>query len=104
MVPSTRPSSVVCPPSSDLAGRPKGAPNKHNCKPFREALRMELAAVGENRKTLRRIAKRLLGKAAQGDIAAIREIADRLDGRPGQAVEMSGAVAMSHEDALKLLK
>jgi hypothetical protein len=35
---------------------------------------------------LRRIAEKLAEKAEEGDLAAIREIADRLDGKPTQQV------------------
>lgn len=68
-----------------MAGRPKGAQNKD--KPFREALRMELAAAGEDHKALRGVAVALIGKAMMGDVQAIKEIADRLDGKPTQAIE-----------------
>lgn len=53
-------------------------------KPFRDALRMEIAQAGPNLKALRRVAVALLDKAAEGDVAAIREIADRLDGKVAQ--------------------
>jgi hypothetical protein len=67
--------------------RPAGSPNKD--KPFRDALRMELAALDdEDPKTLRRLARKLLESASTGDntLAAIKEVADRLDGRPAQAI------------------
>ena len=66
--------------------RPAGAQNKD--KPFRDALRMEIAAAQEadDKRSLRRIARTLLDKAADGDIAAIKEVADRLDGKVPQAV------------------
>ncbi len=69
-----------------MAGRPVGAQNKD--KPFREALRMELAALGEDDpKTLRRLARKLLETAIKDDgLQAIKEVADRLDGKPAQAV------------------
>jgi hypothetical protein len=68
-----------------MAGRPAGAINKD--KPFRDALRMEIAAAGEEHKALRLVAQALIGKAATGDVQAIREIGDRLDGRVPQAIE-----------------
>ena len=55
-------------------------------KPFRDALRMEIAAAGEDHKALREVARALLTKAASGDVHAIREIGDRMDGRVPQAV------------------
>lgn len=67
--------------------RPKGAQNKD--KPFRDALRMELAEAENDPKSLRAIARNLI-KIAGGDkdaMPAIREIADRLDGKPAQAIE-----------------
>ncbi len=85
-----------------MAGRPKGSPNKD--KPFRDALRVELAAAGEDQKALREIAKAVIEKAKQGDPQAVKEIADRLDGKPAQAVEMSGGLAITHEEALDELE
>lgn len=65
--------------------RPLGAQNKD--KPFAAALRMELALLGEDDpKALRGIARNLITIAAGVDnpMAAIKEIADRLDGKPAQ--------------------
>ena len=67
-----------------MAGRPKGSQNKD--KPFRDALRLELAEIGEDHKGLRVIASKLVGHAMAGDMPAIKEIADRLDGKPAQAI------------------
>ena len=55
-------------------------------KPFRDALRMEIAAAGPDQKALREIAAKLLELAVSGDLAAIREVADRTDGKVAQAV------------------
>ena len=76
--------------------RPKGSENKD--KPFRKALQMELAEAGENLKGLRVIARALLIKARDGEVAAIKEIADRLDGKPAQAIVGGGEddPAVSH--------
>lgn len=70
--------------------RPIGSENKD--KPFREALRMEIAALGEDSpKALRGLARNLLKMAAgKGGLPAIKEIADRLDGKPMQATEVTG--------------
>jgi hypothetical protein len=67
---------------------------------------MELAAAGEDHKALRAIARNLIAQAEKNDpsaLPAIREIGDRLDGKPAQAVEMSGTLGISHEDALNEL-
>lgn len=65
---------------------------------------MELAAVGTDQKALRAIARKLIAKAEAGEDSAIKEIADRMDGKPAQAVEMSGGLAISHEEALAELE
>jgi hypothetical protein len=65
-------------------------------KPYRDALRMELAAAeaaGNGMKTLRSIARKHIALADRGDMQAIRELADRLDGKPAQAVETTGELA-----------
>ena len=58
-------------------GRPIGSVNRE--KPFNDALRIALRG---NPLRLRRIVEKLTVKAEEGDLAAIREVADRLDGRP----------------------
>ena len=65
-----------------MAGRPKGAENKD--KPYREALRLELAAAGEDLKELRAIARVHIGMCKCGDLGAITALADRTDGKPAQ--------------------
>jgi len=51
---------------------------------------MELAAAGEDMKKLREIARVHIARCEAGDMQAIRDLADRLDGRPAQALEHSG--------------
>src|SRR5262245_44653254 len=60
-------------------------------KIYREALRLELADMSEgvDLKKLREIARAHIEKAAAGDMQAIKELADRLDGKPGQILEHS---------------
>jgi hypothetical protein len=53
-------------------------------KPFADALRMEVAALKGDRKSLRLVARKLIEKAESGDMAAIKELADRTDGKPVQ--------------------
>lgn len=62
------------------SGNPHGRPKAGQS--FADALRMSLAGRGPNGvKKLRMIADALVDKAIGGDIAAIREIGDRLDGK-----------------------
>ena len=63
-------------------GRPLGSLNRE--KPFKTALRM---ALRERPQSLRLIANRLIDKAEEGDLQSIRELVDRLDGRPVQAID-----------------
>lgn len=55
-------------------------------KPFRDALRMELAALGDDSKALRAVARRMIDLAVIGEQWAVRELADRVDGKVAQAI------------------
>ena len=95
-------------------GRPVGSLNRE--KPFNQALLIELRS---NPVALRRIAAKLVEKAEEGELAAIREIADRLDGKPVQMLDrrdvpinqltdeellaIAGGGLSEHEDAKVLL-
>ena len=68
-------------------------------KPFREALRMELAALGEDHKALRSVARKLIAQAEAGDIQAIKELIDRTDGKVPQAL-----VGDNDEDPINVLQ
>ncbi|KRQ94456.1 hypothetical protein [Bradyrhizobium valentinum] len=67
-------------------GRPIGSVNKE--KPFNDALRIALRG---DPLRLRRIADKLATLAEEGDLGAIRELADRLDGKPAQVIDRRGA-------------
>ena len=66
------------------SGNPGGRKKE---KPFADALRLELASAGEDSKALRAIARKVIKRAEAGDLAAATFIADRLDGKPVQAIE-----------------
>src|SRR6476646_9164604 len=63
-------------------GRPIGSVNRE--KPFNDALRIALRG---DPLRLRRIADKLATLAEEGDLGAIRELADRLDGKPAQVID-----------------
>ena len=46
-------------------------------------------------KALRLLARRLVTKAMEGDVAALKEIGDRLDGKPAQAVDLGVGVQIT---------
>lgn len=53
-------------------------------KPFADALRMEIANLSDDRKGLRKVAKKLIEEAEGGNMQAIKELADRTDGKVAQ--------------------
>ena len=65
-------------------GRPVGAINKD--RPFRAALVRALEIADDNPKKLDELAEALIAKAKTGDVAALREVSDRLDGKVAQAL------------------
>jgi hypothetical protein len=75
-------------------GRPIGSVNRE--KPFADALRIALRGHPIR---LRRIAEKLTEKAEEGDLAAIRELADRLDGKPAQVIDRRDAPIEELTDA-----
>lgn len=69
-----------------MAGRPLGSVNKD--KPWQDALRLAVMEdAGDGFKKLRRIANACVDAAMTGDMMAIKEIGDRLDGKPAQAIQ-----------------
>lgn len=78
------------------SGNPGGRPKT---KPFRDALKRVLEEAGKDDERLRLIAEALLGKAATGDVQAIKEMADRLDGKSTQPI--SGD---DEADAIKVIQ
>ena len=71
------------------SGNPNGRPRKP--KAFTELLRKLLAAKREDGRTrMEAIVEQLMAKAEAGEIDAIKYLCDRLDGKPRQAVELSG--------------
>jgi hypothetical protein len=70
-------------------GAPEGNTNSSkNNRLWAETIRR--AVVQADGATLRRIADKLLAMAEDGDIQAMKEIGDRLDGKPKQQIEASG--------------
>jgi len=79
-------------------GAPKGNKNavgnagQRRAKLFKDALTREIAKCADNNlgAGMDRIARKLLDAALGGEPWAIQEIANRIDGRPAQSVELSG--------------
>jgi hypothetical protein len=72
------------PGRTKTGGRQKGTPNKN--KPFKAALDEVLAEAKGDAPTLKSIVSTLLTQANAGNTMAIKEVADRLDGKVPQTV------------------
>jgi hypothetical protein len=77
---------------SNGRGAPLGNNNNKKNKPWADAIRRALARREETGSgaSLNRLAEALLDKAAEGDLSALKELGDRLDGKSAQAVTVSG--------------
>jgi hypothetical protein len=65
------------------SGNPEG---RRKDKKARDALVVKLLEAGEDMPRLRKVWGAIIDKAEQGDVAAAREIFDRLDGKVPQAL------------------
>ncbi len=73
-----------------MAGK-AGRSGKRLDKVFRDSLMLSIMEAEGDKKKLRKITDALVKKAAEGDVQSIKECADRLDGKPAQALEHQGA-------------
>ena len=85
-------------------GNPRPAGSKPD-KVITDALRIELHAEatdanGKMTKKLRLLARRLIDRGIEGDVPAIREVIDRIEGRVPQAVTGDDGAAL----VVKVLK
>lgn len=79
-------------------GAPPGNTNSSkNNRLWAETIKRAVAQ--SDGKRLRAIAEALLDKAEQGDIAAIKELGDRLDGKSMQAIEQTTEISGTLEIA-----
>lgn len=72
--------------TKDLGGAPVGNDNAKKAKIWSEALRKHITQNHD----LPKLAKALVNKALEGDVTAMKEIGDRLEGKVVQRVEGSG--------------
>jgi hypothetical protein len=73
----------------DGAGAPKGNKNAVSKKPWAAAIERALAkrSLSKKREALDDLAEKLLKACDKGDVTALKELADRLDGRSIQYVD-----------------
>lgn len=73
------------------AGAPSGNNNASKNKMWTEAIRKKIV----QKKALEQLADVLIDKALEGDMTALKEIGDRLEGKPNQSVSgLDGAPLM----------
>ncbi len=71
-----------------MAGKPgRSGTNKNQDKPWKEALWLAVNERMGDRKKLRHLADKLVSKALEGDVQALREIGDRIEGKPTQSID-----------------
>lgn len=71
------------------AGPPTGNNNATKGRAWYNALSKELTG-NKNAPKLRKLAKKLIEKAQEGEGWALKEIGDRLDGKPAQTIQGPG--------------
>lgn len=71
---------------------PKGNQYGANRARWRNAIEkaLENRCKSDGQKALVAIAEQLIDKAMEGDMQALKELGDRMDGRPAQAVNIGG--------------
>lgn len=70
-----------------VSGNPTGRPKS---KPFKDALNLAVKRAGIDQTKIQDIANKLVELAVDGDVSAIKEVADRLEGKPAQTQILQG--------------
>jgi phage I-like protein len=73
-----------------LGGQPGNRNAKRENRMFSDSLRKSIAQANNSPDKLRKITDKLVKDAGDGNLMAIKEVADRLDGKAHQSVEVSG--------------
>ena len=71
-------------------GAPKGNQNAVKVKPWQAAIERALAkrSLLAKREAIDDLAERLLQKCEEGDLSALKEFGDRIEGRPAQSMTL----------------
>lgn len=78
------------------AGAPKGNENAAKAKRFHDGLKRALARKGKTVDGgLNKVCDQLVNAAVDGEQWAIKEIADRIDGKSQQSVNVDGDIGIS---------
>lgn len=88
-------------------GAPKGNQNAKRGALWREAIRAMSARLEHDlkpRTNLERAAAALWGKAMDGDVSALKELGDRVDGKAVQSIELVAEVDVKTENISAVTK
>ena len=86
--------------SNNPVGAPIGNKNATKNKPFLDAMRRALA---QNPQKIGRIVDKVLEKAEEGESWAVKEVADRLDGKAVQANTLEDAEGNNITTSLEVI-
>ena len=86
---------------------PKGNQNAAKAKQWAAAIdrALDKRGAGDRLKALDELAEKLLAKCDEADMSALKELGDRLDGKPSQQLALTGAnggpisLTVGNEDA-----
>lgn len=79
----------AAPATRGVGGQPGNKNSSRANRLWADTIRRALAQDKDPNR-LRRLAEALIAKAEDGDLGALKEIGDRLDGKPSQQVELTG--------------
>jgi len=72
-------------------GAPQGNSNAKKAKIWTAAIERALEKrMGDRKQALDELAEKLLRKCDEGDLSALKELGDRLEGKPAQSVNVGG--------------
>ena len=91
--------------TKNLGGPPKGNQNAKNGKVWTQAIKKALAYYSKEGATagMELLARKLIEAAENGDAWALKELGDRMEGKPAQSIDMK-VTEVTHEDALDALE
>lgn len=79
-------------------GAPEGNKNAANAKAFTQSLKRVMAhSDGSATKGMEKVAKKLYEAACEGEQWAIKEFADRIEGKPAQTIAGDPDAPLKHE-------
>jgi isocitrate dehydrogenase len=80
------------------SGAQPGNDNAAKGKKWKDAIHY---AITKDKQALQDVAKALISKAKEGDVSAIKELGDRIDGKVSQELEHSGEIKATVQFVIK---